>query len=398
MLAKRVEQLRGLRFKRVPRFDPISPQQAAAQARTTLNRDAAGLDAQTTWLRLTRVVPPTFDVRTYFEDIGTGVTDKGSQLQLVADPALSNASVAQQQAVQYLAIVLDEQNFRPREDLTQAEPQAAYSALLQGDAQVLAQAYDQRYHLSPPTAAPANLRALPFPLEFNIYGTRAIAADFVNALRQRGHGYGLVNRALSTDPPRYLDELVTPVRYLQHVPQMAISMTGIRYPFAPRGNYKKVLDEPFDSIDAIDLLATTARDPAPFKDTAGWNGGRVQLWRKGEGGCPGTCSHDAFAIVWTSWLTDDSATAFATEMYRRLQSEHGRLIDAKQAIFPDGEFKMPDGGYVSIDASFHEVSIAWTPDVDSAANLTFEMNGEQETPEAYAPNPSLPALSPASGA
>jgi len=367
-LAARVEQLRGLKFSSIPTFTVLTAAQAVALGRSSLAFQQPAITQDTTLMRLTGIVPPSFNMDTYYSILSDGGGALAHKVTLVASPAFANHASAVENAVEELTIALDLQNFHPQTYPASSEAGKAQVSLLEGDAHVIGVEYAKRYGLAVPSTVPPDIASLPFPLEFNIYDEINQGADFVTALKAHANGYTLVNRALSSDPPRSLAEIISPVRYLRHIAPVSIKMSGINF-FGPRGRYLEVIDQAFDPIDAIDLLATNARETGPPDTAAAWDGGRVELWREGSDTCPGACAHRAFAVLATEWLTPEAANSFGALLYKRLRAEHGRLVNTQAWTFPDAEFKLRDGGYASINIGPEDVAVAWAPTAASATTL-----------------------------
>lgn len=98
-----------------------------------------------------------------------------------------------------------------------------------------------------------------------------------------------------------------------------------------------------------------------LKVAKAWDGGRVELWRKGAGECEGTCADRALAVVGSTWRTPQAAKAYAAVVTKSLQEREAEPAGP-------GAFTLGGGG-VAIAADGKELTMAWAPEARQARQL-----------------------------
>jgi hypothetical protein len=124
----------------------------------------------------------------------------------------------------------------------------------------------------------------------------------VQALRDAdGGGWGLVDVAERKRPPQTTAEILDPRRWLRADQPVPVSLTGAQATLAATGGWRRLSSSTLGEEDLAALLSPQT-GPADARElTAGWQGGRYALWRRGplvDPRCPTPCrSQDAAVLV-----------------------------------------------------------------------------------------------------
>jgi hypothetical protein len=309
---QRVEELRGLDFKRPVRVTVMSPEEVRdygvreERAAGSQARDAASEEL----LKLLGLIAP--DVRLaqvtesiYGEQVA-GFYDPGNErLALVEGVGIDDVTLAHE-----LTHALEDQHF----DLTRLggndggevvdeDAASAESGLVEGTATVLMMRYLERYpealtfgdalgQLWGTTGStplpPYVMRSLLFPYE---QGER-----FVSRLLEEG-GWRLVDEALRERPPRSTAELLDADRWLERAPAARVRVPPAD---APGAGWRRVAGSTLGRFDLAELLREPVGERAAGQLARTWEGGRYALWRRGPlpaDDCAAPClRRDALAL------------------------------------------------------------------------------------------------------
>lgn len=375
-IARRVEALRGLRYERVPGIAAVGPEQlpaaltAGRRAPSPEELEDARLasEAQVVLLQLQGALPADFDLKRAAEaggDALLGFYDpRGNRLRMVAGELATDRERLEPVAAHELTHALQDQalglDAEPRAP-GDPDAQAAYRALVEGDATVVEDAYAKRYGLAAPDRLDERARGgrtarLPSALAFEGAAPYVLGKRFVRALLDEAGSYRLVDRALRSRPPRTMAEVADPERYLA-----GRRPARVRLVVTPPAGFDRITSRTWGFNDAVMLLLTRegqAREAIEL--AAGWDGGRVELWRRGRSGCSGTCKDAALAVVASSWRSTTAAEGYAAAVSERLL-DRGAELDA-------GGFSL-DGAGAAIATDGRTVTLAWAPTTDEALDL-----------------------------
>src|SRR4051812_14556282 len=153
-IARRDEQIRGLRFKHVPRPLLVTPAETRRESLAQLDRDypAARRRTDEDLLELMGLVPAGTDLRSVEGDVSGGEVagyydTKRKRLAVVNGPAADNRVVAEITLSHELTHALEDQRFGVR-DLTPSgadDGATAYTALVEGTATTVMDEYTRRF-------------------------------------------------------------------------------------------------------------------------------------------------------------------------------------------------------------------------------------------------------------
>ncbi|MDW5594630.1 hypothetical protein VSS74_09800, partial [Conexibacter stalactiti] len=310
---QRVEQLRGLEFRRPVRVTVMSPQEVRdygvreERAASSRARDAATEEL----LKLLGLIDP--DVRMsavtesiYGEQVAGFYDPRTERLALVSGVGIDDVTLAHE-----LTHALEDQHF----DLTRLggndggevvdeDAASAESGLVEGTATVVMTRYLERYPealsfgdalgqlwgASGSTPLPPYvMRSLLFPYE---QGER-----FVSRLLEEDGGWSVVDDALRERPPRSTAELYDAERWLRDEPPARVPLPAAG---APGAGWRRVAGSTLGRFDLAELLREAVGEQAAGQLAATWEGGRYALWRRGplpSADCAAPClARDAFTL------------------------------------------------------------------------------------------------------
>lgn len=311
LIERRVEALRGLRFVRPVPVAVVSPAQARRDGLADYDRQpAAQQRADAELLTLLGLLPPGTDLRriasaVYGEQVAGYYDPRRKQLSLVRGAGVDDVTLAHE-----LTHALEDQHvdLQRLEGGRDDDASTAQQALVEGSATLVMERYAARWPSATPlgdalagftqatSGAPLpqyTMRELIFPY---LQGEQ-----FVQALRDAdGGGWGLVDVAERSRPPRTTAEILQPRRWL-------LAQQPVRVPLAPDGalprgqGWHAVIGSTLGEEDLAALLAPQSGLVASRELTAGWRGGRWRLWRRAllvDARCATPCrSRDAVELT-----------------------------------------------------------------------------------------------------
>jgi hypothetical protein len=327
VVARRVERIRDLHFRRLPPARRVSPAQAERAGLADFDRSypAARRRADEALLERLGALPPGADLRreigsAFREQVGGYYDPRTKRLAVVSGPA-SQGAVGDIVLAHELTHALEDQRYGLDEPGSQAaidDRSLANSALVEGTATSVMLDYARRF-LDPGQALsdllPAALQSsrsakLPRYLQDSLMFPYDGGLAFVNALNARLRGWALVDYALRRRRPASTEQMLHPEKYLADERPLPVPAAP-----APGRGWQPVRDGTFGEFDTAELLriagARHAADAA-----AGWGGGRYTLWRRGRS--------VALALTWR-WDTrrDARQAAAALATYRRFAARRG---------------------------------------------------------------------------
>src|SRR3954465_6418936 len=335
-ISRRVEKIRGLRFKRLPRPLIVTPAQTRADSLRELDRQTTPSErrAAAQVLELLGLLKPGTDLRSIEGDVAgeqvAGYYDtRRKRLAIVAGAGAADDVTSEITLAHELDHALADQRLGVR-DLGSAgadDYASAYTALVEGVATSVMDQYARRY-IDPgralssafATAGPAlaSTKNIPPYLLNSILFSYTSGERFVNELRRVGHGWKLVNYALRKRPPRSTEQVIHPEKYFVDERPVAVPVSGVRA-LLPRG-WKRTASGTVGEFDSDQILKLAASDAVAGDAAAGWGGGSYALWSAPGG------KQSALVLVW-AWDTPRDAAQFlvAARQYvaRKL---HGRAV------------------------------------------------------------------------
>lgn len=366
-IARRVADLRGLKFERPPRVRTVSADEWARRTRRAARRRAAegdpGTIALEDFLKLSGLAHPDFEAEDATRGIGELVAGiyrpRSNRLirieQVLAGPRLDERVIAHE-----LEHALQDQH-HPRllrdAGRGSSERELAVSALVEGDASIVERRYGRRHlgmepiELDTSLLSPVNLAlGLPPALVASVRFPYTSGADFVANLRRRG-GWRLVNRAFR-DPPTTSEQVLHPGKWVDRDREVPVS-TGAAETLGP--GWRRLGGSESGELDAVLILASGAPSDVARRAGKGWEGGRFEAFRRrGSGGCAEPCREDRAAVVVYRWERSSDAAEFAAAAEQYLTT---RLLDGRRR----GLTFEVDSAAATLGVGTRTTSIAYAP-------------------------------------
>ncbi len=181
---------------------------------------------------------------------------------------------------------------------------------------------------------------------------------FIQALRDYGGGWKLVDYAFEERPPATTEQVLHPVKYIRDErPDPAFIDSG-----ELREQGWSLADRNVIGELPTDYLLRVGAEPEVAKEAAaGWDGDRYELWRREV--APGACEYPCRAelVLVAKWVWDGPADA-------------GEFAEAAAAYVEDGldgeavgqDVWQVEGGYVALASGTRESALVFAPELDVA--------------------------------
>ena len=312
LIARRVEQIRGLQFKRLPRPLIVTPSQASADQLAAIDRETRPGERQVTerLLVLLGLVPAGTDLRDVAGDVSTeqvaGYYDPSSKRLAVVSGHASSGAVGEITLAHELDHALDDQALGLRMDSSVAadDSASAYTALEEGTATVVMTDYARRFISSSQLfgsalSAQSSTAGIPPYVLASLLFSYVEGETFVSRLRAVAHGWKLVNYAFRTRPPRSTEQVIHPDKYLVDEKPVPVPIRDVRA-LVP-ASWHRLTRGTLGEFDTHQLLKRAVSDAVAGDAAAGWGGGSYAMW--------GDRSHSAVVLSW-AWDTPLDAAQF----------------------------------------------------------------------------------------
>lgn len=326
-IARRVERIRGLRFKQLPKPVIVTPAETQRASLAEIDRVVPASERRTgaEVLELLGLVEPGTDLREVESDVSgsevAGYYDpRHKRLAIVSGPAAEDRLLAELTLSHELDHALDDQAIGLKlgeGTLGADDAYSAYSALTEGAATSVMQDYTRRY-VKPGDALGSSLSALgasgseadsipPYVMSSLLFNYLA-GERFVDRLREVGNGWKLVNYAFRSRPPSSTEQVIHPEKYLVNERPVALSLPPAR--LGP--GWRRLAHGTIGEFDTDQLLKLGVSDVRAGDAAAGWGGGRYALWGSpgGARGCPDPCRRRRALVVGWTWDTRRDAAEF----------------------------------------------------------------------------------------
>ncbi len=320
-VARRVERLRGLRFRTLPRVVVLQPDQLARVGRRLRNQAVAKLArtpgrvasyrsrvrAQSGFETLAGLLPGGTAIdasASGASELVGGAYDYHRNRVILIDRVAATRRDVERILAHELTHALEDQHFNLHFATSRGAGQRAQArrALIEGTATFVASRYDGRYlhnqlsigiRIAGQRSVLAAGGATPFAVKANTVFDYVDGPLFVQRLYRRVHGWRLVNAALGSPPET--------TRGILH-PSLWPRRTGSR----PARLHLRPLLAPSHFLagtgvageeDLLGLLSSGAPDQIAETAADGWRGGRFQLWRLTNGSCPDPCVAEDVGVI-----------------------------------------------------------------------------------------------------
>jgi hypothetical protein len=352
-IARRVETIRDLRFKQLPKPVIVTP----AQTRSTdlreydrlIKPERARAAAQV--LQLLGLLDPGTDLRQVESDVAgeqvAGYYDPHhKRLAIVAGPAAANTVTSEIALAHELDHALDDQRIGLKQlAASGADDEAsAYTALVEGVATSVMGDYAQRY-IDPGAAlgsvlssgsASSGMEKIPPYLRSSILFSYLVGDRFVSRLREIAHGWKLVNYALSSRPPRSTEQVIHPDKYFADERPVPVALGGLGG-VMPRG-WRQVAHGTIGEFDTDQLLRLGVSKALAGDAAAGWGGGAYALWGPpGSPKCAPPCRKESALVLAWAWDSELDAVHFDEALRKYVEKGlDGRAAGAGVWAVDDG--------------------------------------------------------------
>jgi hypothetical protein len=341
-IARRVETIRGLRFKGLPKPLIVTPAQTRADSLRDLDRNyqPGHVQAAAQVLELLGFLKPGTDLRAMEGDLSgqqvAGYYDTHrKRLAIVAGPVAADSTTSEITLAHELDHALDDQRIGLRDaGSTGADDSSgAYTALVEGVATSVMDEYARRYidpgaalgsvfsALGPSAQASASIP--PYLLSSLLF-SYVVGERFVNRLRSVAHGWKLVNYALAKRPPLSTEQVIHPEKYLVDERPVPVVARPLRR-LLPHG-WRRLTRGTFGEFDTDQLLKLGVSDTVAGDAAAGWGGGAYELWGPaGAAGCASPCRKRSALVLTWAWDTPLDAAQFNPALRSYVENGlHGR--------------------------------------------------------------------------
>jgi hypothetical protein len=309
-IERRVERLRGLRFRRPLKitFAPPSRAQALLHAASEAEYGRRDQLIDEEDLKLLGLLDPAAHLDRYLRAIEReqvlGFYDERSKRLVVVTGKTANRSLQEITLAHELVHALEDQNYGVRTKSGLNDDRAlAESALFEGTATALMTDYATRYMnlgdaLGLLDVTGADTKLPPF-LEDQLLFPYVQGEQFVNAFRLRG-SWRAVNKVIAFRRPRSSEQVMHPAKYAVGEAPVAVA--------SPRGvgrtlgdGWRRLRTTEIGELD-LKLLFDHVGGVKDEQAAAGWGGGRFELWRKtGKGSCSAPCVSRDAAVISLAW-------------------------------------------------------------------------------------------------
>lgn len=383
LVQRRVERLRGLRFRRPVPVRVISAEAArrygvGEERRTAQPQRERG---QVEMLKLVGLLAPEVDVEkvlsaVYGEQVAGFYDTRRERLMLVRGAGVDEVTLAHE-----LTHALEDQHFDldkaggGRPERLSDDAAGGYTALVEGTATEVMLRYMLRYPDAAPSLGDAlgSLGAATSGTPLPPYVMRSLlfpylrGQELVAALRHGEESWALVNVALRYRVPATSAEVLEPDRWLQVRRPARVPMAGARSVLG--AGWRRAVGSTFGQFDTTQLLLASSGSAGAQRVAAGWDGGRYELWRRGGWGsragaaCAVPCrSRDALVLAWRVERPGD-AVALERALGRWLRETLDARADG------GGGWRVPGGSAAVVSARGLAVRVALAPTALLAGRL-----------------------------
>jgi hypothetical protein len=310
-IARRVEQVRGLRFERLPEPLIVTPAAARRDALADVDRNKASeIQAAARASELLGLLPPRTDLRAvegglYDQQVLGYYDPRRKRLAIVAGSTASDDVTSEITLAHELDHADDDQHFGldRKPPVGADDASLAFSALVEGTATSVMTDYARRFISAGDTlksalaslSASSSTDSIPPYLLNSLLFTYLSGQKFVDRLRSVGGGWKLVNYAFSKRPPASSEQVIHPEKYLVNERPVRV-----RLPAVGDSGLRRTAAGTFGEFDTDQLLRLGVDAGEAGDAAAGWGGGRYEMW-----------GQDVLVVGWAWDTPGDAAQAGA---------------------------------------------------------------------------------------
>jgi hypothetical protein len=335
VIARRVEALRDLRFKELPKPLEVDAAQARREGLEDLDRSypLKRRQADEEIYGLLGLIEPGADLREiagslFEEGVGGYYDPRDGRLRVVTGVATSNRVLQETVVAHELTHALEDQRFGIDADTAATDDRRlAQAALTEGTATALMYQYLQRNFTTEETLAGLLGSAfqdtgdLPRFLEAQVLFPYVGGDAFVEELLRRAGGrWSLVNTAYDVRPPSSTEQILHPAAYFDADEPRAVR---IRARAVLGDGWTRVAASTWGELQTRELLAQAGGGAREASE--GWGGDRYELWRSRPlgGDCPAPCEDADVLIMRWRWDTPRDVGEFEKRLRGFVTSELG---------------------------------------------------------------------------
>ena len=379
-VARKVEELRGLRFHKVPEPEVVDSDYLNRLGQREYRRAGVrqGLGADEAELRILGVLAPDEQLESIYGatgDLAAAAYDPHTdRLYVVSDAVNANQALVEFVLSHELTHALEDQVFGLSNGAhLDDDASLALTALTEGSATAMMIDYASQHIsatdlLGATAALGADDAGVPQFYVDQLTWTYLGGARFVTALRALAGSWKLVDHAIADRPPATTEQVLHPDKYIHDEQPLPVSVaTNELVSQGWRRADRAVAGE----LSTSQLLELGVDKTTAERAAAGWGGDRYELWRQGASpnGCEDPCRAD-FVLV-ADWRMDTTADV-------------GELRDALDGYVSEGlggesvgsGVWRVDAGFAAVQADGDRVALVFAPNADTATAVA----AEQVTP------------------
>jgi hypothetical protein len=346
-LEARVEKIRDLRFRTLPKPGEVSPAQARRDGLEDLDRSypPARRHADEEVLKLLGLLGPDVDLRDVSATIfGQGVAGyydpRSGRLRVVKGAETANRVLNEITLAHELAHALEDQRFGLEDESGADDASLANLALVEGSATAVMFNYAERHFSAEQTlggllsSLGQDTGDLPPFIEAQLIFPYIQGQAFVQKLYETGEGsWSLVNSAYRFRPPASTEQILHPEKYLRVEQPDRVRVDAQRV-LAP--GWRRHVAGTWGEWATGELIGNA-------RAAEGWGGDRYELWQRGADDCAAPCrGRDALVMRWR-WDTAKAARGFEDSLREWVAGRPGatavssRGLEVALALAPEAD-------------------------------------------------------------
>lgn len=369
-VARRVEVIRRLQFKRIPRPEVVDSEYLNRLGLREAERGKGGLGlaADDAVGQIFGLLGPDDRLEASYRstgDLAAAAYDPATKrLYVVADAVVANRALVEFVLAHELDHALEDQRFGlPSSDGVDDDRALAETALVEGSATSVMVDYAARnldpFNLLASTEGiDAGAGEVPKAYVDQLTWAYLGGLRFIAALRDLAGGWKLVDYALESRPPATTEQILHPRKYVRDELGGPVRIDGA--PLRERG-WQRADRGVLGELPTSQLLELGVDRPLARRAAAGWDGDRYELWRRDAppADCEYPCRSELVLVAKWGFDTSLDADEFARTVPGYL--EHG--LDATPA--GPGTWRA-DGGYVALAGGDRSGALVFAPRRDLA--------------------------------
>jgi hypothetical protein len=364
-VAERVERIRDLEFKRVPRPRVVDAEVLNRLGERDARRAGAarGLAVDEAAARLLGLLSPDEGLEAVVESTGdlaaAAYDTRRDRLYVIADAGFDDRTTLEFFLAHELTHALEDQHYGlPGSENASDDGALAELALTEGTATAVMIEYARR-HLDPAKllAASAAIDAergdVPGFVVEQLERAYFRGAAFVEELYALGSGWALVNEAIKDRPPASSEQVLHPQAYVRVEAPLPVSIAGRRL---NRHGWRRLGGGDLGEAGTLQLLEAGAPTEVARRAAEGWGGDRYALWARARSAleCTTECRRDLALLARWRWDSRRQALEFTRTLPAFLLG--GLEAEREgQARFVVGD------GWAAVDRSGDSVTLALAP-------------------------------------